>query len=328
MTDRYWILGASDPEMAAIEKLLIECGEKTVIAMHGGARVFPGNAYNVDGVANYAIGDAQLIFVECSSTCRPSDLRVDHHRVGDPGFGRPAFAFMSASSIGQTIRLLAQFGVLPASWPVYAPGSNHLPGIIKSSNIGWCVVTDKQEFVVIPSELVLTAAADHCLSAAYRGECFHVDPDTLMAWRVASRAEFQQRPQEEVLADITAAREVLKTAPLIELAPGIQVADMRVPQIGWKDVETLQIFGMVGRVKPTWVPYYARTVSELVEAAARDNTPFISGPLVSTTGQVKITCKGGKEVITAFLRNWAPTNGVIDTYGDPERGFARGYLRV
>src|SRR5690606_24433639 len=47
--------------------------------------------------------------------------------------------------------------------------------------------------VVIPDDLVYTAAADHCLGAAYRGECPGVDPDALMHWRVAQRATFQGR---------------------------------------------------------------------------------------------------------------------------------------
>src|SRR5690606_12426626 len=45
----------------------------------------------------------------------------------------------------------------------------------------------------IPHDLVLTAAADHCLGAAYRGECPGVDTDELLAYRVASRARFQHR---------------------------------------------------------------------------------------------------------------------------------------
>ena len=38
-----------------------------------------------------------------------------------------------------------------------------------------------------------SAAADHCLGAAYQGLCPGVDPDELMQWRVESRAKFQDR---------------------------------------------------------------------------------------------------------------------------------------
>jgi hypothetical protein len=49
--------------------------------------------------------------------------------------------------------------------------------------------------VWIPQRYVLAAAADHCLAAAYRGECPGVDPDALMRWRVApSGAAAAPRP--------------------------------------------------------------------------------------------------------------------------------------
>src|SRR5690606_27510283 len=43
----------------------------------------------------------------------------------------------------------------------------------------WVVGSRSSNFrgVVIPDDIVYTAAADHCLAAAYRGECPGVDPD-------------------------------------------------------------------------------------------------------------------------------------------------------
>src|SRR5690606_4181877 len=35
-----------------------------------------------------------------------------------------------------------------------------------------------------PDSPVFAAAADHCLAAAYRGECPGIDPNALMRWRV------------------------------------------------------------------------------------------------------------------------------------------------
>ncbi len=64
----------------------------------------------------------------------------------------------------------------------------------------------------VPRDVMLIAAADHCLAAAYRGECPGVDPDALMRWRAESRAAFQRRPVEAVLADIAAATERLRAA--------------------------------------------------------------------------------------------------------------------
>jgi hypothetical protein len=48
--------------------------------------------------------------------------------------------------------------------------------------------------VWIPQRYVLAAAADHCLAAAYRGECHGVDPDALMRWRV-EKDFYSKRPK-------------------------------------------------------------------------------------------------------------------------------------
>ena len=48
--NRLWVLGAGDPEMAAIEKLLQDAGEKFTHATVAGVRVHPGNAYKAEGL--------------------------------------------------------------------------------------------------------------------------------------------------------------------------------------------------------------------------------------------------------------------------------------
>src|SRR5690606_19221697 len=76
-------------------------------------------------------------------------------------------------------------------------------------------------------EAFLAAAADHCLAAAYRGECPGIAPDQLMRWRVKTRAAFQGRSVEELLADVERARAALQEAPSIDLGAGTSVRDMR-----------------------------------------------------------------------------------------------------
>src|SRR5690606_2402004 len=76
-------------------------------------------------------------------------------------------------------------------------------------------------------EAIFAAAADHCLAAAYRGECPGVGPDALMRWRVKTRSAFQGRPAEELLADVEEAQDLLDDAPNECLAHGVYVADMR-----------------------------------------------------------------------------------------------------
>src|SRR5690606_4175915 len=117
-----------------------------------GQRVYPGNAYRCpvpevpEGSTVYA--------VECVGELPEGWIRIDHHRPGDPGYGKPPEEFLPASSIGQVLIELDRLGV-----------ADRIP----SKDI---------------LEAIRAAAADHCLAAAYRGECPGVDPDALMRWRV------------------------------------------------------------------------------------------------------------------------------------------------
>lgn len=289
---RLWVLGAPDPEMEAIERLLREAGEKVVYAVgEDGQRVRPGNAYRAilpriqdqDGVKT-------LYLVECDIP-RPDWAEVevvvvDHHRPGDPGYGRPPEEFLAASSIGQVIEHLAKLG----------------------------------KPVDISTEILFTAAADHCLMAAYRGKCPGVDPDALMRWRAESRARHQGRSVEEVLADIEAAREALRNAPEIVLYK----------RTCWVH-RTYEPLHLDCSSEDFCTTIFAkdmrgRHVPELTEASAREGICFIADGLPDKDGRVKIICQSGEPwKIRAFMEHWAPANGLKDIYGDPARGFAGGY---
>lgn len=264
--NRVWILGASDPEMELIERLLRKCGEKIIYATdENGRRVHQGNAYRCpvpavpDGATVYA--------VECIDVLPEGWVRIDHHRPGDPGYGCPPSIFFSASSIGQVIAELDLLGVA---------------SILPAADI---------------IEAIFAAAADHCLAAAYRGECPGVDPDALMHWRVETRAAFQERPSSEILADIQRACVVLREAPTIDIG-GCAVRDLR-----------------------------DRVVPELPEAAVREKVAYLS-LVTDRDGRTKVVLGGHTTPTTvrAFLDDWAPAHGLVDTYGDPARGFAGGYL--
>lgn len=313
-TKRVWLLGAPDPEMQAIEKLLRECGETVHYAEIDGRRVHPGNAYRVEapelplGVTGYA--------VECVDQLAKGWVRIDHHRPGDPGYGRPPEYFLSASSLGQVIAILeppAFAQLWPSSWE-FIPGRHTGLASCSLGQLGrfqvrgngspleWGITTTRGPLralhvAVLPMELVFTAAADHCLAGAYRGECPGVRPGTLMEWRAEVRAKFQRRSKAEVLADIEAARDALRLAKKTELAPWIFVADLRGKQI-----------------------------PELPEAAAREGRCFLS-TVRDRDGREKVGCMGGTpDQIRAFMESWAPEQGLTDIYGDPARGFAGGYL--
>src|SRR5690606_37923801 len=80
---------------------------------------------------------------------------------------------------------------------------------------------DVATYRIIPQRYVFAAAADHCLAAAYRGECPGVDTDALMRWRVAVRAEHQGRPVDELLDDVEQARVRLLAAPVVALGESL-----------------------------------------------------------------------------------------------------------
>lgn len=188
----WWILGASDPEMARIEMVLQHAGQAVAYATLAGSRVRPDQAYRADGTTPPVPDGALAMLVECGGPVADRLVvvgRYDHHRPGDPGYGRPPAEYLDASSLGQ---ILVRLGRTP---------------------------TDEDRLV---------AAADHCLEAAYRGACPGVDPDRLMRWRLESRAAFQRRSVEELARQVETARAVLAQAPPLVLGEGVPpVADLR-----------------------------------------------------------------------------------------------------
>lgn len=311
---RLWILGAWDPEMEAIEALLRGCGEDDIYARDAnGDRVHPGNAYRSEAHSVDLYEDTDVYLVECEprlegrlTECPPTGRicnvrRIDHHRSGDAGFGVAPQHFMLASSIGQVISHLGREGLLD-HWSATEMSPSLFLRALQGYGLAYC--TEQQRHAVlsggqwrlIPRSLVLTAAADHCLGAAYRGECPGVDPDALMQWRAKSRARFQGRTVRALLADIEAAKAKVSGAPRLELAPNVSVRDMR-----------------------------GAAVRELPEAALQLGESYLAGPLNTPDGRRKYVVSGSSDVVEAFLNAWAANNDLTDTYGDPARGFAGGY---
>lgn len=290
---RIWVLGASDPEMTAIETLLRDYGEHVVHAIRAdGQRVHPGNAY-ADGITANVGSDlldaggflaVHYVVVECGVRslygCAPTVI-IDHHRPGDAGYGRPPAEFLSASSIGQVIAELAR---LRGDDPEDA---------LRSAS----------------TDVILCAAADHCLAAAYRGECPGVDPDALMRWRVSSRAAFQGRTEAEILADIDAARKRLREAVTRverEWPMGGGVVEHHLPDAPYADL----------RGQPT--------VPELPEAACREGIPFLAD-VTERDGRRKCVLQAASADLVSHFMSGEIVAGLTDIYGDPARGIAGGY---
>src|SRR5690606_1014822 len=124
-------LGAPDPEMEMIEGLLRECGETVVYAADArGERVTAATAYRAHcpdlALDRIRSRGGAIYLVECDladarfgthspeyTDCAAVVERIDHHRPGDPGYGRQPSKFLEASSIGQVIAELARLGRLP-----------------------------------------------------------------------------------------------------------------------------------------------------------------------------------------------------------------------
>lgn len=306
---RLWILGAADPEMALIERLLIEAGECVGHALDAtGERVHPGSAYR--GVAHRYVTDCgpagepeTWYLVECDVPIPPTAhlVRIDHHREGDPGYGRPPAEFFDAASVGQVWKVLH-----PATTP--------------------------------PIEVLLAAAADHCLGAAYRGECPGVDPDTLMRWRAETRAAHQGRSVEDLLDDIAETYEEVMAADVGYLLYVEEVCTDRDCGCGGATHPRPVAETMV-------VDFRWRQLPELPEAALRAGVAYLA-TAQDRDGRWKVVLGGATPLtVRAFLgkltpaeearyvdedcapaRGFVPAHGLVDSYGDPARGFAGAYF--
>ena len=305
---RVWALGAPDPEMQRIEDLLSGLGEQVVHALDAtGQRVHPGAYYRATALSAPVPDGATVYAIECGGPAIPAGaVVIDHHRPGDPGYGRPPAEFLAASSIGQVLAELARLDVLPEDWryvgihpddPTYWDRAGELVPSPGGRTVRYWHALGMSYDYRIPADHVLAAAADHCLAAAYRGECPGVEPDELMRWRVAVRAAHQGRPVDELLADVEQARARLRAAPAVALGDRLAARDLR-----------------------------GEHVPELPEAAVREGMAYMA-TITDRDGRQKIVLGAADaETVRAFLERWAPREGLVDLYGDPARGFAGGYV--
>lgn len=248
----FFILGARDPEMLEIMRVLESEGHPFALATIRGVPVKSHEAYSATGIQGLIPKDHHIVFVECSVMGLLCDELCDHHNDGDPGFGMAPEDYLKGSSLGQVLALL---GLEP---------------------------TQEQRVI---------AAADHCLRHAYEGRCPGVSPAELAAWRERSRAEVRSITTEEIRDRIEAASKALREAPRITIA-GEQVA---------------------------WFP--EKMPEEIAEASARLGIPFCYARKDGSRGKSGIM-SAAPHVIRAWMRECRLT----DVYGDPERGFAGGYL--
>ena len=358
------ILGASDPEMACIEELASSAGWRVLHAAALGrngvlGRVFGGGAYQATAVLDSGTGevvpcpDAPVVLVECGGPALDSAdvvARCDHHNPGDPGYGRPPTEFLPASSLGQAIRLLAVAGEIPADWRrldasgwIEAPR----PGDVAVYGAGILAVRAPEGVAAaIPLRLLLTAAGDHCLGAAYAGQCPGVDPAALIAHRRDEKAAW--------LASLPtthpARREVEACAPGRPLREAVDAAAARTTA-ALLAAPSLAITAGPPGTRPPVVVRDVRDIPPLPllpDVAAELGIPSLyrMPPSPHARDQrVKVGITGGggtaagTAAVEAFLGGWAAAQGISGCYPalDPNlppgealnaaaaRGYAGGY---
>jgi hypothetical protein len=265
MVDKEWIfvLGAQDPEMREIERVVESAGHACVHAAKGRRRVSPKTAYQADGVVRVGPDKiprpavlppkAPAVFVECTLKGHAPVLRVDHHHPGDPGWGMAPGEYLGGSSLGQVLMLLER------------------------------EPTDTQR---------LLAASDHCLTAAYQGECPGVDPHDLLFLRASWRALVSGRTLSDVIEGITDAARRARRHHDSEL-------------------------GEARFLDPTEIPL------DLAEGAAYAGVPVRYRELLPE-GILKEMFKGGTpDAVEAFMEEHRLAGRPV--YGNPHRGYAGAY---
>lgn len=153
---------------------------------------------------------------------------IDHHGTAERASWGPD-RFLQASSLGQVIERLARMGRIPLSWPRTSAdvGEEYEVAFVGGQ---WVVCAEefgpldrgpdedgpRYNVAVIPTALVFTAAADHCLSAAANGACPGIDPVAFRAAIIRSTdvggADAALSPEDRIAA-VERAMVTLRAAP-------------------------------------------------------------------------------------------------------------------
>lgn len=164
-------------------------------------------------------------------------------------------------------------------------------------------------------DILHAAAGDHCPADAYQGRCPGVNPDALMRWRVESKAQFQKRSADEILADVERAREIVRRAKRLEAV----TADGRPTGRGLGATNAPGNIANLLRPDPRWL--VKGVIPELPEAALREGHSYITTFLERGRKKVVLQCASPEEVewfLSAFPAQ--------EKYGVPMRGFAGGFV--
>jgi hypothetical protein len=146
-------------------------------------------------------------------------------------------------------------------------------------------------------ERYLVAASDHCPSHAFLGRCPGIDITALKAMRARNSASFNKMSEVDWLAVVDSAIEQLRQLPVATAGGGeYRVATVDIPLLNHAQL----IAGIA--------------VQYVMPGNARDP-------------RCKVGLLGGEpEMISAWMAEKLSTGELVDVYGDPQRGYAGGYL--
>lgn len=292
-----FILGADDPEMEEITRLLTVHELDFCYAAVAGVRCHPGNAYRADSVVfpdesqslsrpqpqtqtrELAAPYTGLVFVEC----RPHDVplsekharlaSIDHHEEGDPGYSLGPADFWAASSLGQVVSRLIAAG----------------------------------KEVECTHDMLVLAAMDHCRQAAIRGECPGVSAEEVLDRRVASISERHQLSIETVKAMVADFAADLQTHEPIAFGNG-EVVDYTHRHLG------------VGYSPELLCAQTALDMNGLAALARSNESPDPSDEKIMLTGHAT------PHMVEHFMRVYAPAKRLVRIFGVPARSYAGGYI--
>jgi hypothetical protein len=335
-----WLLGASDPEMRAISKMLdlIEQPYHKTCLLHGWQRVKSSPALKGQQAKERKgkFMTYQTMWLLGASDPEMRGIEEFLKEVGQPyqwatKDGKPVHAG-NAYQADPMIDLpdpLYQI-VLVECEPVELPqvvGSpehgaiiridHHRPGdpgyglppeqYWQGSSLGqaWDLTHNTDGCVTEgpTREQFILAAMDHCPGAAVRGECPYVSANEVLSRKVQEIAAGTEHSEEEVKDLIDYYGVQLAKAPTILI--GEDVIDFRSHDLG----------------------------SRYLELAAAQTAALSDGYTVllrhhDRDGSEKWSISGHAmpQVIKAFMEKWAPAQGLTRIYGVPDRGYAGGYL--
>ena len=304
---RLFVLGSKDIEMDAVESLLRTLGEEYIYAKKNNKRVSPSTAYTDGDIDEIDSSYDTVIFVECNMNLKNKDLvihKIDHHFIGDFGYGKSSKDYWNASSLGQVWNMLKPINEIP------------------------------------PKKYRYIAAADHCLRKAYAGECVNINKNFLLDRRIRIKAAFKGKTQDEIKNNISYALKIVEKIKelninimnvggekLIDLREGILICNK------CKDI------GIIKDSKPIYlkitdeecvheITKWTPSIPEIIEASCISEVAVLEIVNERDTQRKKVLLMSSDgRAVNIFLNSMAAEMDLEEVYGDSARGFAGGYKK-